>query len=195
MAAQAMKSEGNIVVVSGLARYFRDFDRDAVQARFAAVFGADAVIRHDISGNEDCVPLFDRDIGLVANLAVPWHNISADFATLSWLNAIKTELGVSTGVAHRFLAKAFKGRPPILAAEKAFVSDVADMIGGQKGEALKSELASRTANTKAFSSLQERLEYLAQFHSFVGMLRRYMWRKAIRRKFWTLLGRPYSKLD
>ena len=192
LASQAMKTQGKILVASTLARHAADFDCDEVEARFAAVFGMANVVRHDLSRDDDCVPFFDKDIGLVADLPAAWHNTRADFATLSWLNAVKTELGISTGVVHRFLMKAFKGRPPILAAETAFLSEVADMVGGRKGEALKSELAKRITDTHAFSSHQERLEYLVQFHNFVGMLRRYMWRKTMRRKFWALLGRSYE---
>lgn len=92
LGSQKMKEGGYIVVASKLAKHMAGFDRDAIEARFASIFGASNVIRHDLLVGEHCVLLFDRDIGLKADFAIASQNARVDFATLSWLNAIKTDL-------------------------------------------------------------------------------------------------------
>jgi hypothetical protein len=166
--------------IAGRLRHFSDTD---TFARFASVFGADSVVRHDLAEGEDSVALFDADIGLDAALPSRRVNTRIDFATLSWLNAIKAELDVPVGLPQRLYARIFPSDPPSMAAEAAMLAEVARLVGGEKGELLDAEMQKVEQEGRALDSIEAQLEYLKRFDRFIRALRRHMKRRAFRRKF------------
>ena len=189
LASERMKMRGGFVTPSRLAALLRRFEESEVTRRFAAAFGAENVIRHDLSDGEDSVALFDKDIGLSAGLATSWVNTRIDFATLSWLNAIKAELDVPLAVPQRLYAKHFDRRPSLSAGEAAFLAEVANTVGGKQGELLTTQLQQLRARSGEALPIEAQLDYLKRFNRFAADLQRYVRRRALRRRLSNLFGR------
>ncbi|HEX9904251.1 MAG TPA: hypothetical protein VGA77_04730 [Propylenella sp.] len=187
-ASERMKGRGSYITPSVLAGQLKRLGRVDIAGRFASVFGAENVIRHDLGSDDDSVALLDQDIGLTAKLPAQWANTRLDFATLSWLNAIKAELDVPSSVVQRLYMQSFEGRPPVLAAEAAFLAEVADMLGRKNGDLLRAELQ-RLKDANDLQSLEERLAHLKMLNRFISRLRRYMRWKALQRRFPRLFDR------
>jgi hypothetical protein len=181
IASQHMKVRGPFVTPALLAARLRDFSESEIVERFALVFGAQNVIRHDLSDDADSVALFRQDVGLAADHAAPRFNTGIDFATLSWLNAINLELDAPLDVPHRLYMEAFGTPPPSFAAEASFLEAVADAIGGAKGDLLKADSRQRRAKGDDFRPIEAQIAYLDKFNRFVVSLRRYLKRRAARR--------------
>jgi hypothetical protein len=182
IASQHMKVRGPFVTPARLAVRLRDFSESKIVDRFASVFGAQNVIRHDLSDDEDSVALFRQDIGLAAAHAAPRVNTGIDFATLSWLNAINLELDAPLNVPNRLYVEAFGTQQPSFAAEASFLEEVADAIGGAKGDLLKANLQQLREKGDDFRSIEAQIAYLDKFNRFVVSLRRYLKRRAARRE-------------
>jgi hypothetical protein len=193
LASEHMKTRGRFATTSSLAAYLDRFTDSEIVARLISAFGAENVIRHDLASGDDSVALFDNDIGLVANLARAKANTLLDFATLNWLNAIKEELDVPIGLPQRLYAEAFKERPPLLAAEAAFLTEVADLVGGEKGKLLKGQLEQFVGKADSLRSIEAQIAYLKRFNRFITNLRRHMQRRALRRAFAKAFGRGAAR--
>ncbi|MGH6923098.1 MAG: hypothetical protein ACRED5_04945 [Propylenella sp.] len=187
--SEQMKIRGRFATPSGIASWLGRYEGADIAARFALVFGAENFIRHDLSEGDDSVALFDKDIGLAADLAAAWVNTRIDFATLSWLNAIKAELDLPLAVPQRLHAKHFEGRSPFTAAEAAFLAEVANAIGGEKGALLKTQSQQLHAKESGLAPIEAQLDYLMRFNRFVADLRRHMRRRAVRRRLAALFGK------
>lgn len=192
LASEDMKMRGHFVTPAWLAARLRRLPREEVVDRFQAVFGAENVIRHDLAAGEDCVALFDKDIGLTADLASPRVNTRIDFATASWMNAVKDDLDVPLAIPVRLYGKAFGRRMRGFTSEEAFFTEVADLVGGEKGETLKGQLRPPRDAADDLSSIEAQIRYLDDFHRFIGHLRRFLWRRALRRRLMRLVGRGGS---
>lgn len=189
LAAEQMRTRQSILSASRLAEQLARHDEESIVSRFATAFGRDNVVSHILNSDDDAVALFDRDIGLSADFPVSRHNERFDFATLTWLNAIQDELDIPTGIIYRNYRKAFAGRAPFLAAETAFLSEVAGLIGGEKGRLLQEQLNAVPSSTDDFGSIESRLQYIESFIRFISGLRWYLKRKAFRQRVARLLGR------
>jgi hypothetical protein len=190
LVSEQMKMRGGFATPHRIAAWLGRYEGAEIAARFAAAFGADNFVRHDLAEGEDSVALFDMDIGLAADLAAPWVNARIDFATLSWLNAIKAELDVPLAVPQRLYARHFEGRSPFSEAEAAFLVEVADAVGGEKGALLKAQARQLRAKDSGLDSIEAQLDYLKRLNRFVAELRRYMRRRALRRRLAALFGKP-----
>jgi hypothetical protein len=179
VAAELMRAPLPIATPSVVATDVARLSEKEINERFAGVFGNGNVIRHDLSGDDDCVALFDTDIGLTSRLPAPRLNPRMDFATLSWVNALKTEFDIPPGVVQRLYTRVF-GTDALSfpGAEAAFLRDVAAMIGGPSEEMLRQHLDRSPATPDTVLTLEARLSFLAKHARFVRSLRRYLWRKA-----------------
>ena len=180
LASEMMKKGDRFVTPRELAERLAGFDEAATTERFASAFEAENVIRHDLADGEDCIPLLDRDIGLAADIPSLRINRGIDFATLCWLNAVKAELDMPLALASRLYSEAFSSHPPVLAAEIAFLSEVAGLVRGPNGDRFKAELARLEQAMGGLGSLEAQLDYLKRLERFVTSLRRHMRRRGVR---------------
>jgi hypothetical protein len=113
---------------------------------------------------------------------------------MNWLNAIRTELDIPTGVVHRFYTRAFEGHSWRLSSEAAFLTEVANALGGERGELLNAQLKEPAAADE-IASIAARLDYLRRFNRFIAYLRRYLRRRALKRRLLKLFGRGDETKD
>jgi hypothetical protein len=183
-----MRAPGVFVTPAQIAQFLDRNDAADVRARFTSAFGADNLMHHELSVSEDCVTLFERDVGLAEGPPTQRANSRIDFATLNWLNAVKAELDVPARIVQSAYDAAFERPSCISSAEAAFLAEVADGLSSAKSGLLKAELNRHRAGQAAAQR-----DYLRQFDRFVSHLRRDMRRRAIKQRLRRLASEAFGR--
>jgi hypothetical protein len=154
-----------------LAARVKRYDPQKAAEKLIRVFGADKVICHDLSDGDDSVILFDRYIGLNAEIEHARANAAFDFPTRSWVNAIRPDLHITTTRMQRIYDEIFGVQRFPASAEADFLAEVAQAIRRGRGSP-PPQLDELLAAPASPASRSETVLYLKQFERFVAALRR-----------------------
>lgn len=176
-----------------LAARAKGYDPQKVAERLIQVFGADRVIWHDLSNGEDSVALFDRYIGLNAEIEHDRANVALDFPTRCWVNAIAADLDIPATKMQRIYDDIFGAQRFPASAEADFLAVVAQAMRQGSGSA-PPQLDALLAAPARPASRSETVLYLRQFERFVAALRReaqghrgFGWARFKMRQWWLRL--------